>query len=110
MSIKAHSAVLQACVCCGVERDLLTLDRQGRCPFCQDVEVPTLGPKIELKPGKEPRAQKPKVVKEKPEEPPQPVAQIPRALKPENQKDVDEAFAIPYTPPKFDQIAAEADP
>ena len=102
---------LKACACCGIERDVTTLDAQGRCPFCQDKEVPPKHPKIVVKPRKEPK--KPKIVPPTPTESveaPQKGTKIPKALRPEDQAAVDEAFAIPYTPPVFDRAEAENNP
>ena len=102
---------LKACACCGIERDVTTLDAQGRCPFCQDKEVPPKHPKIVVKPRKEPK--KPKIVPPTPTEPvetAQKGTKIPKALRPEDQAAVDEAFAIPYTPPVFDRAEAENNP
>lgn len=102
---------LKACACCGIERDVTTLDVQGRCPFCQDKEVPPKHPKIVVKPRKEPK--KPKIVPPTPMESveaPQKGTKIPKALRPEDQAAVDEAFAIPYTPPIFDVSEAENNP
>lgn len=102
---------LKACACCGIERDVTTLDAKGRCPFCQDKEVPPKHPKIVVKPRKEPK--KPKIVPPTAPaqaEEPQKGTKIPKALRPEDQAAVDEAFAIPYTPPIFDVSEAENNP
>ena len=105
---------LKPCSCCGIERDAGTLDAKGRCPFCLDKEPPPKYPKIEVKPRKEPK--KPRIVPpeatipSEPVEVPQKGMKIPKALRPEDQAAVDEAFAIPYTPPVFDQTEAENNP
>lgn len=89
----------KACSTCGIDRLESTLDKRGMCPFCVDEgrEVPQKYAEVVVRPRKpaEPVEEKPK---------------IPKALKPENQKDVDEAFAAPYTPPQFDQEFATASP
>lgn len=90
----------QPCSTCGVEREASTLDKHGMCPFCVDE-------------GREPPAKYAKIVVRPPKEvppPAEPAPKIPKASSPEKQADVDAAFAIPYTPPQFDKVAAEASP
>ena len=90
----------QSCSTCGVEREASTLDNKGMCPFC-------------VEEGREPPQKYAKIVVRPPKEAPPPQEErpkIPKASTPEKQADVDEAFTIPYTPPQFDKVYADANP
>ena len=100
----------KACSTCDTERDASTLNFEGMCPFCVDEgrQPPDVASKLSeivVRPSANtgPRKQPAQA----PQDAPLP---IPRALRPEDQPAVNEAFAIPYTPPKFDAAEALASP
>ena len=79
------------CSTCGTDRKKSTLDIHGRCPFCVE----------EKRPPKLPENPYPEVVV-RPAKAPTPAAPPQDSVEPP-------AF-IPYTPPQFDTVAAEASP
>ena len=79
------------CSTCGTDRKKSTLDIHGRCPFCVE----------EKRPPKLPENPYPEVVV-RPAKAPTPAAPPQDSVAPP-------AF-IPYTPPQFDTVAAEASP
>lgn len=91
------------CSTCATERLASTLNDVGQCPFCVDANVPA-----PTNASKYPKI----VVRERatPAPKPEPAPAPPKATRAENQQVVDEAFAIPYTPPAFNAAEAEADP
>jgi predicted phage terminase large subunit-like protein len=106
------------CSTCETERETATLNPNGQCPFCVDAEVPApvpappedtgpLYPEIIVQPSKVVAAMTAGRAAAKAEAA---VPKVPRALKPENQKDVDEAFALPYSTPNFNLAEAAANP
>lgn len=109
------SPEFKTCISCGADRLESTLNRYGQCPFCvedgAEPPAPPEGPKyseIIVKPeGTDAfaaaRAAKAAARAER-------TVIAPRAIRPEDQADVDEAFTIPYTPPNFDEKQAVADP
>lgn len=105
------------CSTCETERETATLTAEGQCPFCVDAGVPPPPPpepeiakkypEIIVQPHKAATAMQAAREAKKAEAA---LPKIPKALKPENQKDVDEAFAMPYAVPSFDTVEAEANP
>ena len=92
--------VFQPCSTCGVERDVSTLDEKGMCPFC-------------VEEGREPPAKYAEIVvrpRKQPDPPSEERPRTPKASTPEKQAEVDEAYRMPYAPPAFDRVAAEASP
>lgn len=108
---------LVPCTTCGLDRLESSLDKYGRCPFCVEEgrEPPPKHPEIIVKPRKTAAKKGDEAPPAAPDapvatKPPAPAVKVPRALRPEDQPTVDEAYAIPYTPPVFDQAVAQASP
>ena len=94
------------CSTCGIDRLTSTLNEKGQCPFCIEEGVAPPAPeprtsRIIVVPSKNTGARTKNTQEESP---------IPRAVRPEDQPVVDEAYTMPYTAPAFDHRKAEADP
>jgi len=102
-------ADFEPCVSCNISRVVTTLNEHHQCPFCvaEGIQPPEAPPKpkacddIVIVPSRGAGKRPP---------PPPEERVIPRATRPDGQQDVDDAFALPYTPPNFNTEAAVADP